>query len=244
MPRLWALAPHTGFGVSPGLPVARPARSSARGARALRDGVHGHANSVPMAPSPPTDADSIYLNIHKYLSPLTQAAAPGVHPQPTRLSPIPLAGGSLPQGWGIPHKDAGPSHTTRRVNATAPLEPPAPPRGLLWPLGVAGGCPYQGVARAGAPMICDHPKDPPWLTPFTASGVSARRSGTRQGREGTPPGDPGDTPPTLPCRRPPQHVASLAAGASSRPQPPRSSAAVMFRLEDNVLEIIALIKKG
>lgn len=65
------------------------------------------------------------------------------------------------------------------------------------------------------------PKDamppPPHFIPPLCTEVSACRSGTRQGREDTLPGDPGDSPPSLPCRHPPRHAVPPAAGAGSSP---------------------------
>lgn len=49
--------------------------------------------------------------------------------------------------------------------------------------------------------------------------------------------------PALPAS-PAAHSPSSCGCQLPPPAPPRSSAAAMFRLEDNVLEIIALIKKG
>ena len=108
-----------------------------------------------------------------------------------------------------------------------------PPWGNSW-----GGGSHEPWSSQGPSLA------PPYIPPLCRE-VSACGSGTRQGREGTPTWGPRQHPLILPCQHPPQHTAPPAVGAGSRPQPPpRSSAAVMFRLEDNVLEIIALIKKG
>lgn len=164
---------------------------------------------------------------HKYLSSLTQAAAPGVHP-PAHPAPP----GSL--GWGGPSCRDGASHARMQDSvaqpgrrAPQPAGAPSPMQGSPPAPGGHRGLPPWGNSWDGGsrePWSSQGPSLAPPHTPPLCREVSACRSGTRQGREGTPTWGPQRHPSILPCQHPPQHTAPPAVGASSRPQPPPGAA--------------------
>lgn len=129
-----------GFGVSLlpfcpsglGLPEAHLARESARGAGTPGDSVHGHADGVPTAPSPPTDAESICLNTHKYLLPCCQRQLPGCPPSSPSSPQFPRP--------GVPTCGDGASHTRTQDPATLPGgRAPQPPWSPQPHTGVSSG---------------------------------------------------------------------------------------------------------
>lgn len=142
---------------------------------------------------------------HKYLSSLTQAAAPGVH-----LPAHPALPGSL--GWGGPSCRDGASHARMQDSvaqpgrrAPQPAGAPSPTQGSPPAPGGHRGLPPWGNSWDGGSHERGHPKDPPWplLTPHPFAGRSLP-AGLGQGRagRGPPPGDPSDTPPSCPASIP------------------------------------------
>lgn len=96
----------------------------------------------------------------------------------------------------------------------------------------------------GEGMGHGHPKDPPWAP--LPSHPFAQRSlcPVVWDKEGTPTWGPRGHP-TLLRQCPPWHMVPPAVGANScPPAPPAAAQPRCLDLEDNVLEIIALIKKG